>query len=483
MLSIMFIHYACDDESIIEDSNAQLEFSQDTVRFDTVFTEVGSATRSFRIRNPHSERIVISAIELGGRSSQFRLNIDGNPTSSATDVTILPNDSLWVFVEVTVDPDMPLSASPYVIEEQVFFLTNGNEQVVQLEAWGQNANYIPNRFSAGEFTRLSCNNDSLRFDDPKPYVIYGVLIIDSCHVAFPPGTEIYVHGGLARTDEDVIFNDGLMAFTNTASLQSQGTIDNPVLITGDRLESEFADVAGQWSGIRFLAGSRGNRMTNTTITNSLIGVRVDSSSLLRLENVEISNTAGPGIVGVHSTIIGENVLVADNGSFSGLFQFGGTYSFFYSTFANYQGQSSALRLDNFICIGGDCSNGVLTNRMNANFTNCIIFGNDDDEIQLQDAFQGEEPSQFNYTLTNCIVAVDELIDADQFPTFFDNCDNCINATTDDQLFIDQEMNDYHLDTMSIAIGQAIPLAIVERDLEGNQRDLSMPDIGCYEFLE
>jgi len=483
MLSIMFIHYACDDESIIEDSNAQLEFSQDTVRFDTVFTEVGSATRSFRIRNPHSERIVISAIELGGRSSQFRLNIDGNPTSSATDVTMLPNDSLWVFVEVTVDPDMPLSASPYVIEEQVFFLTNGNEQVVQLEAWGQNANYIPNRFSAGEFTRLSCNNDSLRFDDPKPYVIYGVLIIDSCHVAFPPGTEIYVHGGLARTDEDVIFNDGLMAFTNTASLQSQGTIDNPVLITGDRLESEFADVAGQWSGIRFLAGSRGNRMTNTTITNSLIGVRVDSSSLLRLENVEISNTAGPGIVGVHSTIIGENVLVADNGSFSGLFQFGGTYSFFYSTFANYQGQSSALRLDNFICIGGDCSNGVLTNRMNANFTNCIIFGNDDDEIQLQDAFQGEEPSQFNYTLTNCIVAVDELIDADQFPTFFDNCDNCINATTDDQLFIDQEMNDYHLDTMSIAIGQAIPLAIVERDLEGNQRDLSMPDIGCYEFLE
>ena len=146
---MMMIHYACDDESIIADSNAQLEFSLDTLRFDTVFTEIGSATRSFRIINPHSERIVISAIELGGETTnQFRLNIDGIPTSSATDVTILPNDSLWVFVEVTVNPDLPLSSSPFIIEEQVFFLTNGNEQVVQLEALGQNANYLPSRFSA-----------------------------------------------------------------------------------------------------------------------------------------------------------------------------------------------------------------------------------------------------------------------------------------------------------------------------------------------
>jgi hypothetical protein len=86
-------------------------------------------------------------------------------------------------------------------------------------------------------------------------------------------------------------------------------------------------------------------------------------------------------------------------------------------------------------------------------------------------------------LTNCIVAVDELLDADQFPTFFDNCDNCINATLEDELFLDQQMRDYHLDTMSIAIGQAIPLDIVELDLEGNERDLSTPDIGCYEFVE
>jgi len=226
---------ACEDDSINSDPSVMLEFSHDTIRFDTVFTQVGSATRSFRVINPSNQSIQISSIQLGNQTNQFRLNIDGVPTNSATDVLILPNDSLWVFVEATIDPDLPISVSPFVLEEEVFFELNGNDQSVKLEAWGQNANYIPNRFNAGEFTRISCQNDSLRFDDPKPYVIYGVLIVDSCHVAFPPGTEIYVHGGVARTDEDVIFNDGLLAFTNTASLQSYGTRDRPVIITDDRL--------------------------------------------------------------------------------------------------------------------------------------------------------------------------------------------------------------------------------------------------------
>lgn len=474
---------ACDDDSVNTDPGARLEFSHDTIRFDTVFTQVGSATRSFRVRNPHDQIINISSIQLGSRTDQFRLNIDGVSTNSAKDIAVLPNDSLWIFVEVTIDPDMPLSISPFVIEEEVFFETNGNDQSILLEAWGQNANYIPNRFSAGDFTRISCDNDSLRFDDPKPYVIYGVLVIDSCHVAFPPGTEIYVHGGVAKTDEDVIFNDGLLVFTNTASLQSYGTVDDPVIITGDRLESVFDDVSGQWAGIRFLAGSRGNKINHTRISNSLIGLRVDSSSFLRIDNSEIRNTAGAGIIGIHSTIIGTNCLVANNGSISGLFTYGGSYTFLHSTFANYQSQTSAIRLDNFACIANDCSNGAVGNRLIANFTNCIITGSDIDEIELQDIFEGAEPLQFRYNFKNSIVTVDELLDPDQFPNFFDNCDECITATREDELFINYEEFDYHLDTMSIAIERGFPLPTVVTDLEGRLRDTAMPDLGCYEFPE
>lgn len=465
------------------DPSVMLEFSSDTIRFDTVFTQVGSATRSFRVINPSDQSVQISSIQLGNRTNQFRLNIDGVSTNSAQNVLILPNDSLWIFVEATIDPDMPLSQSPFVLEEEVFFELNGNDQSVKLEAWGQNANYIPNRFSAGQFSRISCNNDSLRFDDPKPYVIYGVLIIDSCHVAFPPGTEIYVHGGIARTEDNDIFNDGLIAFTNNASLQSYGTRENPVIITDDRLESEFDEVTGQWAGVRFLAGSRGNKLSHTWINNSIVGVRVDSSAFLRMENCEIRNTASAGVVGIHSTILGENCLIADNGSSSGLFVYGGSYTWLHSTFANYQTQTPAIYLDNCLGGGGDCINSNVRNRLVATFTNCIIYGSDGDEVVLDDAFAGEEPRQFQYQFRNSIVAVDELLDPEKFPNFFDNCTGCINATREDEIFINYEESDYHLDTMSIAIGQAFPLPTVNQDIEGNQRDSSMPDIGCYEFLE
>lgn len=480
---IVCLHIACEKQTINTDPGTMLEFSLDTLRFDTVFTEVGSATRSFRVRNPLDESVNISTIQLGNRTDQFRLNIDGVPTNSANNIELLPNDSLWIFVEVTIDPDAPVSVSPFVIEEEVFFEINGNDQSVLLEAWGQNANYLPSRFSAGDFTRISCDNDSLRFDDPKPYVIYGILIVDSCHVAFPAGTEIYVHGGVARTDEDVIFQDGLIAFTGNASLQSRGTRDKPVVITGDRLENEFDDVRGQWAGVRFLGGSRGNRMSHTWINNSIVGVRVDSSAVLRMDNCEIRNTAGAGIVGVHANILAQNCLIADNGLYSGIFSFGGTYTFLHSTFSNYQTQRAAIRLDNYQCINNDCSIGVQTNRLVAAFTNCLIYGSDSDEIELDDAFDGEEPTQFRYIFKNCVVAVDELLEADQYPNFFDNCEDCINATREDEVFRDYEAFDYRLDTMSVAIGKAFPLPTVMFDIEGNTRDGLTPDIGCYEFVE
>ncbi len=476
------MQYACSDESIISDSSAQLVFSSDTITFDTVFTSIGSATRSFRAINPHSESIVISAIELGNETANFRLNIDGTPTNSARELTILPNDSLWIFVEVTVDPDMPLSISPFVITEEVNFVTNGNEQSVTLEAWGQNANYIPNRESGGEFTRISCQGDSLRFDDPKPYVLYGILIIDSCQVVFPPGAEIYVHGGIARND-DAIFNDGLVVITEHSSLNSRGTLDQPVTIQGDRLESAFSDVSGQWSGIRFLAGSRGNRIKHTHIKNSLVGVRVDSAAFLRIEDSKIQNTAGPGLIGIHSTIIGENLLVTDNNTYSALLTYGGNYTFLHSTFANYGSQNAAVHLDNFSCINNDCDLGAIPNKINANFTNCIIMGSSGDEIELQDLFNGEEALEFRFNFNHCIVSVDELLEADAYPNFFDDCENCINVTRDDLLFIDQDVQDYHLDTMSVAIDQGRPLPTVLLDLEGNARDGNTPDIGCYEFQE
>ena len=174
-------------ERYYEGGDISLTLSKDTVRFDTVFTTVGSATRSFKIMNPLNETLLISKVSLQNQeSSFFRINVNGRNGDEVDNVEIPPRDSVYVFAEVTVDPDMPLTSSPFVIEEYVNIDVNGNQQRVLLEAWGQNANYIPSTSSKGGLALLSCSNDKVTWDDPKPYVIYGILLIDSCTLELPP---------------------------------------------------------------------------------------------------------------------------------------------------------------------------------------------------------------------------------------------------------------------------------------------------------
>ena len=59
-------------------TNGHLEFSIDTLVFDTVFTTVGSTTEQFKIYNRNTRPINIDEVELmGGSNSPFRINLDG----------------------------------------------------------------------------------------------------------------------------------------------------------------------------------------------------------------------------------------------------------------------------------------------------------------------------------------------------------------------------------------------------------------------
>ena len=114
----------------------RLAFSTDTMVFDTVFTTIGSSTRNFRVYNPNRQSIEISSVRLaGGANSPFRMNVDGEPTNHAQNLTVAPGDSLFVFVEVTIDPNN--QNSPLRTMDSIVFETNGNLQDVKLVAWGQ----------------------------------------------------------------------------------------------------------------------------------------------------------------------------------------------------------------------------------------------------------------------------------------------------------------------------------------------------------
>lgn len=484
ILILFVLIYACRrEDNFITDNDAKLTFSTDTLRFDTVFTSLGSATRYFKVRNPHSKSIKISKISLEGiAGATFNLNIDGVSGRSFTDVEIPAKDSIYVFAEVTINPNAPLSISPFVISENLIFETNGNKQKVVLEAWGQNANYIPNRFSNGQLAILSAGGATVTWNDPKPYVIYGVLFLDSVTLNIAAGTRIYIHGGIAQPNDSTAYRDGILYVTANARVNMQGTLERPVIVQGDRLEKEFENEPDQWAGIILGAGSTGNAMTHTIIRNSRIGVRVDSAADLTIKNSKIYNTASSGLLGVHSTVNAENCLFYNNSGNNVQIEFGGNYTFNYCTMASYGSREAAIAMNNIRCYersGINCISAK-TYPLSIRLTNSIFYGSKDDEISLYDATK-TGANDFDVLFKNCIVRVKDLLKTENYPNFLtQNCQNCQNAAATVRLFKKISEQNFKLDSLSVADGKAIVLPNITTDIENKIRSVSTPDIGCYE---
>lgn len=479
LIGVGVIVQSCNNDSISLDPNDRLEFSVDTLTFDTIFTAIGSATRSFKVYNPNDETINISNIQLEGTAGDaFRLNIDGSTGNSLTDVTIPPNDSIYIFAEVTVDPND--LTNPYVITDAVIFETNGNIQEVTLDAWGQNVNYIG---AKGSGAILSCDFQDVVFDDVKPYVIYGILIVDSCNLVLPAGCRVYIHGGLVNQGN--AYTDGIIFIGADGKIISNGTKDNPVIIRGDRLEPFFEDEPGQWAGILISQSSTGNEITHTTIRNSIVGVRVDSAADLTIKNSTIHNTNSSNIIGVHANIYAENcVFFSSNSGNNVQLEYGGNYDFNYCTITTFSSAASishsspALRATNVLCLDEFCQ-GFRENTLNANFRNCVVFGSRENEIIT---FDRTSSGNFNFNMDNCLIKLDQSEPENNI--VFDNCNDCV--INSDPLFENIDEYNYRPDTLSPLEERAIPISDLQnspinQDKDENTRDAMTPDIGAYEY--
>jgi Right handed beta helix region len=483
--ALVFLVFACrKTEDFTTSSGDKLSFSSDTLRFDTAFTTVGSATRYIKVFNKSAQPIRISKISLGNKANAvYNLNIDGIAGRSFQNVEIGANDSIYVFAEVNINPNAPLSISPFVISEDIIFETNGNTQKVVMEAWGQNANYISlNRPLRDPLLALNLDGKEVIWNDPKPYVIYGVVLIANGTLVLPAGTRIYVHGGLNTQKDGSPYNDGILALLSNAKLDSRGTLERPVIIEGDRLEEEFKNIPGQWAGL-IISSSEENKMTHTIIRNSIVGVRADSGALLTIKNCQFYNTDGNGVQFTRANVTMENTLIHTNGRNAVSITYGGNYDFKYCSFSGLGTKERALDASNFLCAQrnsiGDCVSGRV-NPLSIKATNSIFYGSKEDEI----AFFDSTPSvttDFNYTFKNCIVRVKDLVAKEGFPTFLTDCENCIQATGQSKVYKKPSLRDFTLDTLSIAEMKAFPLPTILSDLNGKIRDLMKPDIGCYEY--
>ncbi|HJN06985.1 MAG TPA: hypothetical protein QF480_10255, partial [Bacteroidales bacterium] len=230
LLGILITVSCRKEEAISDNPSLKLSFSVDSVVFDTVFTSIGSATKQLRVHNRSNSKIRISNLSLGlGEQSAYRINVDGVGANNFTDIEISGGDSIYIFVRVTIDPKN--INNPYVVEDDIHFLTNGNEQSVKLIAWGQDANYIlADSYIEGlpPFKIVADSLEVVHWTNQKPYVIYGYAVIDSYgKLIIDEGARIYFHEG-----------SGLWAYVDGV-LNVDGTVENQVTFKGDRLEHEY----------------------------------------------------------------------------------------------------------------------------------------------------------------------------------------------------------------------------------------------------
>ena len=459
---------ACKKEQFTTDGSDKLEFSDAKILFDTVFVSIGSVTKNFRVYNNNNQAIRTN-IHLAGSSANFRINVNGLPGRNFNDVEIRANDSIWVFVEVTVDPNNSQSL-PFILSDSIVFETNGNVQDVKLAAWGQNAHFIvADHFVHGLPPFAIVTNYD--WDSILPYVIYGgFAVVDTLNLTIHEGTKIHFGNGA-----------GLWIYQG-GGLKVKGSKDHPVVFQGMRRESSFADEPGQWDRI-WINDGKDNEIDYAIIKNGFIGLQTEvilstpsPTKHLTVTNTIIKNMAGFGILSRNFVIDGYNNVIANCGLYCAAFTIGGSYDFTNCTFANYwklnQRSTPVMYLNNFYT--DNSGNNVANNNTaltNTSFKNCIIYGTNDNELELDIKTDTLSDHQFK----NCIIRTDSNTPTTDLAHF-------TSIHNVDPGFNDSGANDYNLTGQGNNFGDSsFVVGGIAFDILHNPRPTtSAPDAGAYE---
>ena len=500
-ISILILWSSCRKDFDFSPSTGNLQFSKDTVYLDTVFTNIGSSTYNLKVYNRSDTDISIPTLRLGqGEASNYRLNVDGMPGKSFENVEILANDSMFVFIETTIDIEtLAASNTQFLYTDIIEFDSGSNYQKVDLVTLVQDATFIyPNRDNTtGIIETLSFDVDGdgtvddtsiqgrfltdaeLTFTNEKPYVIYGYAAVDEGKTLnIDAGARVHFHA-----------NSGLIV-TNTGSLKVNGALsmdqdllENEVIFEGDRLEPLYDDIPGQWGTIWLFNGSEANDINYATIKNATVGILCEGNQAaptdkLTITNSQIYNSSNFGILGRATSISGENVVINNTGQSSFAGTLGGKYNFTHCTLANYWNSSfrqfPSVLLNNYIL---NEDNSSTTNPLEeANFNNCIIYGNDNTELLLDK----DSSDDFNYMFTNVLIRYQNSSN----PINFDDTEHFTNIILNsDPDFRDGFENDLIIGDDSAANNQGasffanqVPFDIL------NVNRVTMPDLGAYQHI-
>ena len=452
IIPLLTILISCKKESFITSPDARITISADTLKYDTVFVTAGSTYRAFTIINENNQKLRLSSIKLmGGAASVYKMNVDGTPGTQFNNLEIEANDSVYVFAQVNVNPGA--ANLPFILRDSIEIIYNGNNRLVQLEAWGQNAHFFRDKVVAANET---WNND-------LPYVILGSLLVNvNQTLTINKGCRIYVHA-----DAPIVVN---------GTLQVNGLKDTAdrVYFRGDRLDEPYKDYPASWPGIFFQASSKDNVFNYAVIKNAYqaIGLQDPSPNAnpkLIMNECVIDNAYDAGIISVNSSVRARNCLISNCGKNIFLIK-GGDYQFTHCTVVTYANRfidhtDPVLTVTNF-------ANNTSAN-LTATFRNCIFWGENglvNDEVVVLKSGNTTFNVNFDYTLWK-VQTVPANITSNQIinnqPPQFDSV-----STTNNYY-------DFRLKASSPAINKGVNGGIAI-DLDGKPRLVGLPDLGCFE---
>ena len=474
ILCMMMGMVACQQNIVSDDPLLQLDFSHDTVLFDTVFTSMGSSTKRVMVYNPNKHAIFIDQVSMR-EGKHFQINLDGeNNLDQLRDITLRGGDSLFLFVRAYIDP--LAENSPVLIEDNIAFGVNGKTQQITLQAYGQNVEKIQGDSGLMVYQHLKLTNQ-------KPYLIYDTVAVAG-NLTIEAGATIYMHAGAS------IYVYG--------SMTANGTQDNPIIVRGDRTDKLFDSVpyrmaSGQWDGI-YLLHAKGMmppmyQLNYVDILSGSVGLYVYSESTglilpkLTMKNSRIHNHSIYGLVvqNVDAEVV--NCEISNCASYC-VYLAGGKHQFVHNTIAAYYGYPyTNLNIHQNI-IPEDVA-AVYINNLSKNnaktissFTNCIITGGRKQSLMVATPLPDYYEGRFEGNYLRCD-SLDEVFAKNN--VYASDSDTMVFRNTY-YLYEKYHYYDFHLDSLSPArgIGDSIAALSYPTDRAGYRRKLK-PDAGCYEF--
>lgn len=492
---------SCRKDFDFKDSTGGLEFSRDTIYLDTVFTNIGSSTYTLKVYNRSNDDISIPQIRLGKElNSKYRITVDGmtgNNNRIFNNVEMLAKDSMYIFIETTVDV---AEANPddFLYTDFIEFQhLSGQSQKVELVTLIQDAYFLyPARDEDGVYETLPIGDDEiygfvLDENDPvngneyywnnsKPYVIYG-------YAAVPANKTLTVQAG-ARIHFHA--ESGLIVGNNGTIKVEGEDAENLVIFQGDRLEPLYENVPGQWGAIWLSQGSKENEFRNCIIKNATVGLLVTGNSGygatpdVLLHNVQIYNSSNVGILARTGHIEGTNVVINRAGQTAFAGSYGGNYTFTHSTFNN-NWQSSrqfSVLLDNYI----EGAVPEIQPMIQASFHNCIIYGSNQNQMYIDK--RGSESETFNYYFNHCLIKFNNINNQFtnhslyQFTTDSEHYNQiylATNSVTNNPKFLNVGSNKLMINEESAAVGLGDEDYYISRDILNVVRTIP-PDLGAYQ---